>query len=880
MATSRTGQPGDALSASRWQTIEQLYHRAVELPPTERASFLRGACENDQSLLQELESLLAHDAPLDSLFDSPAITVLARAVADDEAVTASNLLGKTISHYRVLAEIGRGGMGVVYEAEDLRLGRHVALKLLPAYLAKDHEALERLRREARAASALNHPNICTVFDIDQHDDLVFIAIELLEGETLKSRIASGPISWPEFLRIAVEVCDALEAAHAVGIIHRDIKPANIFITRRDVTKVLDFGAAKWDAVAAPALLPKIRPLQTHRDPGLTRPGSGLGTAAYMSPEQALGHVVDQRTDIYSLGAVLREMLILQQERPMRSGTAPPIRTGLKGLMPSAARKLSRIIDKAECIDRNVRYQNAAELRADLQALARQSATIVQRRHVAFASLAALFTIFVISGLLLRSPIVQGFGGSRSAGAVSPAIRSLAVLPFRNLAAKSADDYFAEGMTNEVIDKLARVRSLRVISRESSGRYRNSVKSIPEIARDLRVDAVVNGVITRSGNMLRVTATLVDGAGNHNLWQGSYERDLQDVLQLQSDLATAVALEIAGTVSAQEQKRLSILARKVNPEAYEAYLRAEYFAANEAASGYQKAEDYYRKAIDLDPAFAPAYTGLGGAYAMQAYFGLINSAEGWTNAERLFARALALDQEDALALTYSGMIKLQFHCDRAGAERDLDRAQAINPNDMSVLSFHSYFLLETGRAEAAIREKRRVLDNDPVSVVTSAELGMYFYRAGRYDEAIAQLEKTLELDSNFPMALTRLAMVYADMGRFELAVEQYEHALDVEVTAGRLAGLAFAYARWHKRAEALETLSRLDRMAEDSYVSPALYAAVYVALEEPETALTWLANARIGDRPYLSDPVFDVLRTLPGYPSLATRLLPTKDCPPF
>jgi len=867
MVTPRTERVQRALTPARWQRLQQVYHDCADLPHPARDAYIRDACGDDHSLAREIASLLEHDASADSIFERRAIDVLARAVADNESSAASRLIGQTISHYRILAALGRGGMGVVFEAEDLRLGRRVALKLLPGYMARDHEALERLRREARAASTLNHPNICTVYDIDQHEDLAFIAIELLEGETLKARIARGPIAWPEFMRIATDVCEALEAAHRAQIVHRDIKPANIFITRRGTTKVLDFGAAKSTrplpaTAASQFLIPRPR---IATDVTLTRAGVLLGTEAYMSPEQAAGGPVDLRSDIYSFGAVLREMA--------------QVPAAGAGLSPKARDRLRKLIDKAMSTDRDCRYASATALRDDLQVLAQFSARRNGRRRAALTAIAVVAVIAVGSVLALRLPL-QTLARYQPAGASLPMIRSIAVLPFRNLSLDSSDDYFAEGMTAALIEELTKIQSLRVISSTSSGQFTNSQLPVSQIGTALRVDAIVQGTVAHSADVVRVGARLVDSSDERRLWQGSYERDPQDVLKLQSELTTAIALEIAGSVSAQEQARLSVRAQTVNPAAYEAFLRAEYFMQRSDKGSYQKAEDYYRKAIDLEPTFAPAYAGLASAYGMQAYAGHSDPVQAWTDAESMLAEALALDPDSVLAHTLLGMIKLQFHCDRDGAQQELERALEISPNDPAARDFHSYFLLETGQVDAAIREKLGVLENDPVSVVTGAELGMYLNRAGRYEDAIEQLDRTLELDADFPPALTRLGDAYVQTGRYDEAVAQYEHALELEATPSRLAALAYAYARWGRRPEALHVLERLDQSARESYVSPALYAQVYVGLGEPERALEWLAKARVGDRPFLGEPVFDGLRSAPEYAAVAARLLPRDGCPAF
>ena len=588
---------------------------------------------------------------------------MAKAMAADEFKSSSTLLeGKTISHYRVLEAIGRGGMGVVYKAEDLKLGRHVALKLLPEHLARDKNALKRFQQEARAASALNHPNICTVYEIDEAEGLHFIAIELLEGENLKQRMARSRQQIREILRVAIEISDALKSAHSAGIVHRDIKPSNIFITQRGSAKILDFGVAKR---VGPELVEQASifslSVTDKFDHELTNPGTAVGTASYMSPEQVSGQSVDTRSDIFSFGAVLYEMTTgqlpfpgkeasdvvhaIQQQRPV----------SVERLNPRAPSGLTRIIDKALQKDRSERYQGAAEMQGDLRELQVRLETKAKWWRASLIPLAMLAVFSLLLAVFLHTPRVREWIAGRPSASMPHKIKSLAVLPFENLTGDSAQDYFVDGISDALITDLTKLGSLRVISRTSSMQYKATHKALPEIARELNIDAAVVGSVARSGDRVRISAQLVDATDDQNLWARDYDRDLQDVLILQSQLATAVAQEVAGKLSSQERSRLAEGDQTVNPQAYEAYLKGIYFFTNkETDEGFEKAKEYFQKSIDIDPAYAPAYLGLGETYAYMAYTRRVHSTEAWLRAESLLAKTLELDPDSSLAHALTGI----------------------------------------------------------------------------------------------------------------------------------------------------------------------------------------------------------------------------------
>src|SRR5579864_2293439 len=561
------------MKPERLQQIEQLYHSALEREPSQRAAFLEQACGADDDLRKEVESLLRYKSEAADFIETPAMERAAKEIAEQarpKSDSGTAMIGKTVAHYSILERLGSGGMGVVYKAQDVKLRRFVALKFLPEDLAKDPQALERFQREARAASALNHPNISTIYEIEEHEGQPFIAMELLEGETLRERIARKRLPLDELIELAMQIADALDAAHRAGIIHRDIKPANIFVTSRGQAKVLDFGVAKIAAdrhQAEQAAAGSGATTIATGDQHLTKPGTAVGTIAYMSPEQVRGEELDGRTDLFSFGAVLYQMATGQQafsgatsgavfDAILHGAPNPP--TSLNANLPP---KFEEIVSKALEKDRKMRYQSASDLKADLARLRRDtdSAQSLARTKSAWSAhawstwtTAALAVVLLVAAAFrfdlggLRQRLIGGSGR----------VQSLAVLPLENLSGNKDEEFFADGMTDELTTDLAKIGSLRVISRTSVMQYKGAHKPLPEIARALHVDAVVEGSVQRFGDRVKITAQLVQGATDKHLWAESYERELRDVLALESDVARTIAKEIRAMVTTDEQDRKS------------------------------------------------------------------------------------------------------------------------------------------------------------------------------------------------------------------------------------------------------------------------------------------------------------------------------------
>ena len=578
------------MKPERWQKVEEIYHSALEREPVQRATFLNEACGGDESLRQEVESLLAQEGATGSFLEAPALEMAARGMAEEQARSEGDgggMVGKTLSRYRILAKLGAGGMGEVYRAHDERLQRDVALKVLPAHTLADEAARKRFRKEALALSKLNHPNIATVHDFDTQDGVDFLVMEYVAGATLAKRITDGALPEKEVAQLGIQIAAALEEAQEKGVVHRDLKPGNVMVTPKGQAKVLDFGLAKL-----------VRPLDdTAATMSLTETPAAAGTLPYMSPEQLQGKPVDVRTDLYALGAVLYEMGTGQRAFPERESHR--LITAILHETPQTPRALNRevsaglesIIFKALEKDPERRYQSARELRVDLDRLSGPEPFVVAPRRR----------------------------------------ESIAVLPLANLSGDPEQDYFADGMTEALITELGKIGALRVISRRSVMRYRGSDKSLPEIARELDVETVVEGSALRSGDRVRITAQLIHAATDSQLWAERYERNLRDILALQGEVTTAIAREINVKLTPQEQARLAS-ARPVNPEAHEAYLKGRFLLSRFSPEHLDTALEYFELALEKDPHYAKAYAGISTTWNGRGQWGGVPPREAWPRAD--------------------------------------------------------------------------------------------------------------------------------------------------------------------------------------------------------------------------------------------------------
>lgn len=917
------------MEPERWRKVEGLYHAALEHAEAGRAAFLKQVCAGDDSLRREVESLLAHDGETAGFLEAPAIHVAAKALAQDDLragdlpQATDALTGKTISHYRILERLGGGGMGVVYKAQDLKLPRLVALKFLPERLAEDRQALARFRREVEAASALNHPGICVIYDADNFEGQPFIVMEYLDGLSLKHYINAKPLVPKVLLDLGIQIADALEGAHAAGIIHRDIKPANVFVTNRRQAKVLDFGVAKVVRKLSLAAGAGASSAPTEgEEEQLTSPGGALGTVAYMSPEQARGEELDARTDLFSLGAVIYEMATGRMA--FFAATTAMIHDAILNrepvspceLNPELPPPLDEIIRKALAKDRRIRYQHAAEMVTDLarvnqdlgleHALAtaplpitsgstpRGSAATAQaeagilarwsaassalwrakiawrrgfaRRWVTLAAVSLAVALVAVIGLELGA--LRG----RRVGTPSPRIGSLAVLPLQNLSGDAKQDYFADGLTEELITDLAQIKALRVISQTSVMGYKGTHEPLSQIARELNVDAVVEGAVLRSGDQVRVTAQLIDARKDGYLWAKSYEGNLRDVLKLQAGVADAIAREIKAAVTLQEQQRLT-RAVSVNPAAYEAYLKGRAALDRDTEHDWLQAKEYFERSAQIEPGYAPAYASLADYYSLT---NTLAPSEGMKQERRYALKALELDPDLAEAHASLAAVRSDEDWDWPGAEKEFRRALALDPSDAQAHRRFAFFLSDMARAEEATAEIRQARELDPLSVQTVSMEGWISYYAGQYDQAIERCTKAVDLEPDSASAHDCLGLSFLAEKSYRKAVKECQEAVSLsDNDVFQAVDLARAYALSGNKAAAQSTVKDWREHAYQRYVPPTFFAQVYVALGDQNQALVWLEKAYSSRDPYLRrlrvEPAFDSLRSNQRFQDLIRRM---------
>jgi serine/threonine-protein kinase len=769
------------------------------------------------------------------------------------------MIGLTVSHYRILEKLGGGGMGVVYKAEDLRLGRYVSLKFLPEELSKEPQAIERFQREARAASSLNHPHICTIYDVDQYDGQQFIVMEYLEGQTLKHRISGKPIDLERVPEYGHQMADALEAAHSKAIIHRDIKPANIFITDRGQVKLLDFGLAK--------LLPLRRGAQavvqgsaifggTTQDAHLTSGGVALGTVAYMSPEQVRGEELDERTDLFSLGLVLYEMSTGQ--RAFTGNTSgvvfaailnhipmPPAR-----LNPAIPIQLEQIIVKALEKDRDLRYRTASDMAADLQRLKRDtdsarampysSAQVSRQKvrrswpHFVWAgALAVLLFLFALNVAGLRDRVFGGGSQSR--------IDSIAVMPFANVGNDPKTEYLSDGITESLIDSLSQLPNLAVMSRDTVFRYKGQPADPQKLSHDLGVRAILTGRLIQTGDDLMISVNLEDVQNRRQIWGAQYNRKLSNLVSVQEEIAAEIYGRLRPRLAGEEKKALAKRPTE-NVEAYELYLQGLFYWNRWTGPDFTKAVDFFTQAVQKDPHYALAYAGIADSYSLLGDSGYLSPSEAWPKAKAAAIQALDIDDSLAEAHTSLGLVKEHFEWDWAGAEKEFKQAIELNPNSATAHHWYGDYLANMGRLDEGLRETKKAQELDPLSLIINTSLGWQYYIARQNDQAVDQLKKVLDIDQKFAPARRMLEEVYAKMGKQKEAVAEREKIISLSGSPELAASIEEDFLKSGYKGVLQSWLDGLTELSKHSYVSSYNIAEAYMRMAEKEKALEWLQKA--------------------------------------
>ena len=879
------------MTPERWKQIDELARAALKRGADERASFLLAACGDDESLRREVEKRIARQPRATNSIDEPAFTNAGESLADLQTDTHS-LEGQTIGHYHLLRKLGAGGMGEVYLAQDASLGRKVAIKFLTHDSVANQQAKKRLIREAHAAATLDHPNVCTIHEVNEEGDHSFIVMQYLEGETLASRIRERPLDVSECLQIAAQVADALAEAHSYGIIHRDIKPQNIMLTARNQAKVMDFGLAKLVRV------PQITESNEETESMLTGPGTVVGTLPYLSPEQARGEPIDARSDIFSLGVVIYEMLI--GRHPFKSHTnaatmsmilthePPP----LSRFLPEIPEELQRIVSKALCKDQERRYQVMRELQIDLSNLHEEltfkaklertdpphsrsekelelQTPLSKRRIHQRALIAALIILVSIAG----SAILYFSSGNSS--------NSVAVLPFSFTSAEPKDlanpdsEYLADGITESVINSLSQFPSLKVIARSSVFRYKGKDVDPQQVGRELGVRTVLIGRIIQRGDNLTVRTELSDIRENRQIWGEQYDRKVSALLALQGEIANSIIDKFRSKLVASDRSRLT-KSFTGNATAYQLYLKGRYYWNKRTEEGLKRAITFFQKAIDEDPKYALAYAGLADSYTLLSDWGFLSPTEGYSIAREAVLKALAIDDELAEAHTSLAAIRDALDWDWASAENEYRRAIELNSNYSTAHHWYATHLMVVGRLDESIAQIRHAQELDPLSLGINKDFAVILFYARRYDQAHEQCMKTLEIDPNFLVMSTYIAQAFELRNMYAEAIAELEKANsvspnDVEISCA----LAQAYAIAGRKNQAQEILSKLSQPSMQTQFVPKEMALLYAWLGEKDKAFEILDRGY--EKHYLAvaeikmDPRFDVLHSDARYKDLLRRL---------
>ena len=852
------------MKIERWQQVERLYHTALAKHPSQRSGFLLEACAGDEELRREVESLLAYEDRAEKFIESPALDVAAKMMADDQSQTVR--VGESFNQYRIVSQLGAGGMGEVYLADDTRLRRKVALKFLPVALIKDKRHLHRFEVEARAIAAMSHPNACTIHEIIQTEDgRHCIVMEYVEGMALRERMKNGPVNINEALDIGIQIASVLSSAHAAGIVHRDIKPENVMVRSDGYVKVLDFGLAKL-ADTRPDLVNSQ--VETRAIELKTTPGMVMGTVAYMSPEQARGLPVDVRTDVWSLGVVLYEMVA--GRKPFSGQTQTDVIISIVEREPDSlsktnpeARPFERIVMKALAKDPNERFQTADELLNELKSVKRElelgadlerykasSSTqdgfrlfnqdARRSRLIVFAALATIVGIALISAVWF----VRKW---RTATPATTSIKSIAVLPMVNISGDQSQDYFAEGMTETLIAGLAKVTALRVTSRTSVMQFKGSQKPLKEVARQLNVDAVVEGSVQRVGDNITVAVRLIDASTEEHLWTGNYNRALRDVVTVQNEVATAITQAIQIKLTPQEQSRLA-RARPINPAAYDDFLRGRYYLNRQTKADNDTAIEALNRAVASDPEFAAGWAELAQAYVWKLFLFAPNEKDLQEKAFVAVEKALSLDPD--LPEAYLARGRLLWtpaqHFPHDKAMQEYRRALALNPSLDEARNQLALVLSHVGLLDEALDELKKALATNPSNNLARFRVGEVLLFQGKHEQALAAL-RNVPADANPALVGHQIVFALFSLGRKEEAAATIEKFLKDYPADNRglftsLQAILAASDGQHREAEE-KIQSAIERGKGFGHFHHTAYhiACAYAIMNKHEQAIKWLES---------------------------------------